>query len=113
MSECLNGCEYQKFLDGKFYCRFYDEELYSEKAINIGHDELIVYRCQKCIDEDFISMNPDFEFTKKIRHELNLLMDEFYSFVDGWNEQTANIFRLIKKHEIFIEQGIDDEEEEI
>lgn len=107
--DCLEQCEWQKFGRGKFYCKFYEEELYSEKSIKIGQDNLIVHRCEKCIEEENISLTPELEVLKRVKNNLDMIQDSFYTFKDDLDEYLSNIYRIIKTQEKMLEEGFDDD----
>lgn len=108
-NECLEQCEWQKFKRGKFYCRFYEIDLHSEKSIKIGNDKLTVYRCDKCKEEENISLSPDLEVLKRVKNNLDMLQDSFYTFKDDFDELLGNIYRIIKSQEKMIEEGFKDD----
>lgn len=108
-NECLDQCEWQKFKKGKFFCKFYEEYLYSEKSLKIGDDNLIVYRCDKCKEEENISLTPEMEIFKRLRNNLDMLQDSFYSFKDDLDEILSNVYRIIKKQEKIFEEGFEDD----
>ena len=108
-NECLERCEWQKFAGGKFHCKFYETDLHSEKSIKIGSDKLIIYRCDKCIEEENISLSPDLEVLKRIKNNLDMLQDSFYTFKDDLDELLSNVYRIIKNQEKMIEEGFEDD----
>jgi hypothetical protein len=108
-NECLEQCEWQKFTKGKFYCKFYEVDLYSEKTIKIGDDKLVVYRCDKCKEEENISLTPDMEVLKRVKNNLDMLQDSFYTFKDDFDELLSNIYRIIKKQEKILEGDFEDD----
>lgn len=104
---CLDECEWQKFKKGGFFCKFYDESLYSEKSLEIGDDKILVYRCNKCKEEENISLTPDLEVLKRLKKNLDMLQDSFYTFKDDFDELLSNMYRIIKKQEKIEEDGIE------
>lgn len=97
---CVNRCEFLRFGEGSFYCKFYDKiNLHSEIKTSEDGDDLLVYRCQDCIDEGQIGNNTLEEKIRKTKQMLGWLMDSFYSFKDDFETELTDVFRTLKEIE--------------
>ena len=104
--ECVNECSFMRFGDGTFKCKLYECDLRSEKSITVETSEqILIHRCQKCIDEGEIGTNTVKEDVRKLKQHLGWVMDSFYSFKDDIETEATNIYRLLKT----IEERSEDE----
>ena len=92
--ECLNGCEFQKLVEGKFHCEYYNIEL--SFGVNDFTSDIKISRCENCINEGLIGKNSIDEKAKKIKYRVGLLMDSFYSFKDDLESEITEIYRNLK-----------------
>jgi hypothetical protein len=101
--ECLEGCELQQFVKGRFYCQYYNKDLAMEVNRDIPPDEggtkAIVFRCQECIDEGIKGIDQKTNAVDGIRKGLVYLGDHFYSFKDAFEDDLADLYRNLKKLE--------------
>ncbi len=92
--ECLSECEFQKFKEGKFYCKYYDLNL--EYSVESMKDDMKIIRCNSCAEGDIIGKNSVQEKAKKIKYRIGLVMDSFYSFKYDMESEITEIYRNLK-----------------
>ena len=64
-----------------FTCCLYDTNLHSQKSLELDNPEkIIVFRCNKCVNEGKIGSGDISEACRKIRQRLGWILDSFYSF---------------------------------
>lgn len=98
--ECVSSCDFMRFSGGTFRCKLYDTDLRSEKSINVEKPEvIIIYRCNKCIEEGEIGSNTIKEDIRKLKQHMGWIMDSFYSFKDDIESEVTNIYRVLKSIE--------------
>jgi len=98
--ECLEGCELQLFVDGKFFCEYYEEGLLNQHSVgDDGESAIVVYRCQRCIDEGIKGIDQKTNTLEGIRKSLVYLGDHFYSFKDEFENCLADLYRNLKRLE--------------
>ena len=92
--ECLNGCDFQKLKEGKFYCEYYSSVL--EFNVNDLQADIKIMRCESCENEDMIGKNSTQEKVLKTKYRIGLIMDSFYSFKDDIETEITEIYRILK-----------------
>jgi hypothetical protein len=97
--ECLEGCELQQFVNKRFYCTYYEEDLLHETGTDGDVYKVAVWRCQKCIDEGIKGVNEVTNNLEGIRKSLVYLGDHFYSFKDEFENCLADLYRYLKRLE--------------
>jgi len=101
--ECLEGCELQQFVNKRFYCTYYEEELPIEvnRDLPPGEDgeKVVVFRTQQCIDEGIKGIDEVTNNLEGIRKSLVYLGDHFYSFKDEFENGLADLYRYLKRLE--------------
>jgi len=95
MNECVKNCEFLEFKNGYFYCRFYESDLKTELDLN----SIILYKCEKCLEEGKIVPNILYLSSIKVKKQLSWIMDSFYSFKDEFEENITEIYKVLRKIE--------------
>ena len=103
--ECLEGCEFQRFGDNRFYCKYYDKILISEMGAKGDVENILVYRCKECVEEGKIGVSEEADLLAGMRNTLVYLGDHFYSFKDDFEDDLADLYRRLKALEEKIEKG--------
>lgn len=91
--ECVNRCEFMRFGEGKFTCKFYNNV---SLTFNIEDEQAIVKRCDECINEGEIGTNSVSEAVRKIKQYLGWMLDSFYSFKDDFESNSTELYRILK-----------------
>jgi len=99
--ECLEGCEFQRFGDKKFYCKYYDVVLITE----YGKENILVYRYKECVEEGRIGVSEEADLLAGMRNTLVYLGDHFYSFKDDFESDLADLYRRLKALEEKMKKG--------
>jgi len=94
--ECLEGCDFQRFGDNRFYCKYYDKVLVSEMGAKGSIENILVYRCKECVEEGKIGSSREADLLAGIRSSLVYLGDHFYSFKDAFEDDLATLYRNLK-----------------
>jgi hypothetical protein len=97
--ECLEGCEYQQFVNKNFQCSYYEKDLLTETGIEGDNSTIVVYRCQNCVEDGFKGIDQKQNSLDGIRKSLVYLGDHFYSFKDEFENCLADLYRNLKKLE--------------
>jgi len=96
-NRCINRCEFIRFGEGRFYCKFYKDDLVSE--LGAADKKLYIFRCEECMREGEIGHNTTSHSAKKVKKHLGLIMDSFYSFKDEIETEVTEAYRILKKLE--------------
>lgn len=95
--ECVSNCGFLRFGNGSFNCKFYDTKLTSEQSIDLETpDRVIIYRCDKCVEEGEIGTNTIKEDARKLKQHIGWMMDSFYSFKDDMESEITNLYGILK-----------------
>ena len=102
MSSCLKNCGYIRFSNNIFICSYYnDSKLLVEAVEDVTNmkREIIVYKCDECLEENIIGSNTMEEEARKLKKHLGWMADTFYSFKDTFEESLTEMYRILKKVE--------------
>jgi hypothetical protein len=97
--ECLEGCEYQQFVNKSFHCSYYEKDLLTEYGVEGDNSTIVVYRCQNCVEDGFKGIDQKQNTLDGIRKSLVYLGDHFYSFKDEFENCLADLYRNLKRLE--------------
>jgi hypothetical protein len=97
--ECLEGCELQLFVNGKFFCEYYEKDLLTGTGVDDGESTIVVYRCKRCIEEGIKGIDQKTNTLEGVRKSLVYLGDHFYSFKDEFENCLADLYRNLKRLE--------------
>lgn len=97
--ECLEGCEYQQFVNKKFNCSYYEKDILTEYGVEGDTSTIVVYRCQECVEDGFKGVDQKQNSLDGIRKSLVYLGDHFYSFKDEFENNLADLYRNLKRLE--------------
>ncbi len=97
--ECLEGCEYQQFVNKRFDCSYYEKDLLTEYGVEGDTSTIVVYRCQNCVEDGFKGIDQKQNTLDGIRKSLVYLGDHFYSFKDEFETCLADLYRNLKRLE--------------
>lgn len=93
---CVRNCEFLRFNDGTFSCKYYESDLNAEVDI---HSNVSPLRCEECINEGIMGKETAHTQAQKIKKLLGLMGDSFYSFKDDFEELLTEMYRTSKRME--------------
>lgn len=103
--KCVEDCEFMKYSEGNFMCGLYEEDLESDKTLMSNKDNLssspkfVIFRCEVCIKDGVIGIDPVRENVRKLKKYIGWMADSFYSHKDEMEENLTSIYRILKSME--------------
>lgn len=94
VEKCIEGCEFLRFANGKFYCKFYKPDLVTNEQDVTG--KITIFRCDPCVKDGEIGKDEDKAVVIKMKRHVGLIMDSFYSFKDDMESEISELYRILK-----------------
>jgi hypothetical protein len=95
MEECVNGCEFLEFINGKFRCKYYNKDIWA----TFSDSHIHLSRCKECEEDGLVGKNTISERIRKLKKYMGWMADSFYSHKDEFEDSLTEMYRIIKAME--------------